>query len=189
MYDPMSVAFDIPSYRMRQRWPWLPMLVTVWHVDPEHNGNDDSCGETYRWRKLSARDNAINEVMWDGETIFDNRPHWSREGGTPEHRWFQELKAAWMEHKRRRTFWRIAKRWHFWHWSFQVHPINAIRRRLLSKCEVCGKGFKKGDGVLSTCWNGPLPRWFEMLRGERGLAHDRCMNSRVNRQASVATTE
>ena len=51
MHDPMTVAFDIrrpwPSYRsqpfMGSRWHW-PTLITVWHVDPERDGSDDSCG-------------------------------------------------------------------------------------------------------------------------------------------------
>lgn len=42
MHDPMTVAFDI-------RWPWFwmkcrPSMVTIWHVDPETDGSDDSCG-------------------------------------------------------------------------------------------------------------------------------------------------
>lgn len=51
MHDPMTVAFDIkrpwPVYRSRpvmgSRWYW-PTLVTIWHVDPESDGSDDSCG-------------------------------------------------------------------------------------------------------------------------------------------------
>ncbi len=51
MHDPMTVAFDIkrpwPDYRTRpfmgSRWYW-PTLITVWHVDPERDGTDDSCG-------------------------------------------------------------------------------------------------------------------------------------------------
>ncbi len=51
MHDPMTVAFDIkrpwPSRRqhafMGSRWYW-PTLVTIWHVDPESDGSDDSCG-------------------------------------------------------------------------------------------------------------------------------------------------
>lgn len=42
MHDPMTVAFDI-------RWPWFwkkyrPSAITIWHVDPESDGSDDSCG-------------------------------------------------------------------------------------------------------------------------------------------------
>lgn len=45
MYDPMTLAFEI-------RWPWYwkkypPAIVTVWHVDPETDGSDDSCGWSF----------------------------------------------------------------------------------------------------------------------------------------------
>lgn len=38
----MTVAFEI-------KWPWFwmryrPPIVTIWHVDPETDGSDDSCG-------------------------------------------------------------------------------------------------------------------------------------------------
>jgi hypothetical protein len=51
MHDPMTVAFDIkaPWYRTinrgkRGEWRHHPTLVTIWHVDPERDGTDDSCG-------------------------------------------------------------------------------------------------------------------------------------------------
>lgn len=56
MHDPMIVAFEIkrpwPKRNMQSRvWKrrfwfdgYLPALVTVWHVDPEVGGDDDSCG-------------------------------------------------------------------------------------------------------------------------------------------------
>jgi hypothetical protein len=51
MHDPMTVAFEIP-YPWRkypkghQTWPngYRETAVTVWHVDPERDGSDDSCG-------------------------------------------------------------------------------------------------------------------------------------------------
>lgn len=51
MHDPETVAFDIkrpwPVRRghpfMGSNWYW-PTLVTIWHVDPETDGSDDSCG-------------------------------------------------------------------------------------------------------------------------------------------------
>jgi hypothetical protein len=49
MHDPRSVAFEI-----KRPWPTkgsglggyrhFPTLVTIWHVDPERDGTDDSCG-------------------------------------------------------------------------------------------------------------------------------------------------
>ena len=48
MHDPMTVAFEI-------KWPWWwmqyrPPIVTIWHVDPERDGSDDSCGWFMRAR-------------------------------------------------------------------------------------------------------------------------------------------
>lgn len=43
MHDPMSVAHEI-------NWPWRNKfgnrnpIITIWHVDPETDGSDDSCG-------------------------------------------------------------------------------------------------------------------------------------------------
>lgn len=53
MHDPMTVAFDIafPKFwRKKKRGGWRPRLhlVTVWHVDPETDGTDDSCKWTDR---------------------------------------------------------------------------------------------------------------------------------------------
>lgn len=45
MHDPMTVAFEIKN-PLARRSPggYRPSLVTVWHVDPETDGSDDSCG-------------------------------------------------------------------------------------------------------------------------------------------------
>lgn len=51
MHDPSTVAFDIkrpwPIYRRQaflgSHWYW-PTLITIWHIDPECDGTDDSCG-------------------------------------------------------------------------------------------------------------------------------------------------
>ena len=52
MHDPMTVAFDI-KYPWKERrpgnekiWPngYRRTFITVWHVDPEVDGSDDSCG-------------------------------------------------------------------------------------------------------------------------------------------------
>lgn len=51
MHDPMTVAFTVP-----RPWPHIkrppngkrhvewPAMITIWHVDPETDGSDDSCG-------------------------------------------------------------------------------------------------------------------------------------------------
>ena len=58
MHDPMTVAFRLPG-------------ITVWHVDPERDGTDDSCG----WFKRSRHGDpeTLNRIKsdlaseWDGE--------------------------------------------------------------------------------------------------------------------------
>jgi hypothetical protein len=46
MYDVMTVAHEL-------KWPWKNkrgyrnILLTIWHVDPEKDGTDDSCGWTF----------------------------------------------------------------------------------------------------------------------------------------------
>lgn len=54
MHDPMTVAFDI-KYPWRKypkghkHWPdgYRETFITIWHVDPETDGSDDSCGWSY----------------------------------------------------------------------------------------------------------------------------------------------
>lgn len=49
MHDPMTVAFEI-KYPWRDKpskfWPkgYRHTFITIWHVDPELDGTDDSCG-------------------------------------------------------------------------------------------------------------------------------------------------
>lgn len=73
MHDPMTVAFDIPSYKARQRWPWLPYLLTIWHVDPERDGSDDSCGWFMRCRHGDRKvlDRIVRRFDFDWDRTFD----------------------------------------------------------------------------------------------------------------------
>lgn len=55
MHDPMTVAFDI-----RCPWPGQQFgltVLTIWHVDPEADGSDDSCG--WSRPKLSKKQRSI----------------------------------------------------------------------------------------------------------------------------------
>lgn len=53
MHDPLTVAWQVPNPFARpydwksSRWRDRPALVTIWHVDPERDGSDDSCGWSY----------------------------------------------------------------------------------------------------------------------------------------------
>lgn len=39
MHDPLTVAFEI-----KYPWKYRRTFITIWHVDPEDDGSDDSCG-------------------------------------------------------------------------------------------------------------------------------------------------
>jgi hypothetical protein len=75
MHDPMTVAFEIrfpikkrsvSEFDQRVYGKWMPRspIVTVWHVDPERDGSDDSCGWAFvkcseadrEWAKKAAKD-------------------------------------------------------------------------------------------------------------------------------------
>jgi hypothetical protein len=77
-------------------------------------------------------------------------------------------------------------RWHVHHWRFQIHPLQALRRRLLSRCEVCGKGFGAGESVVGRCWSEPPRRWFESFRGERYVRHADCDRRSASPVANAA---
>lgn len=53
MHDPKTVICDFPPYSWRERLKFLPHLFTLWHVDPEADGSDDSCG--YSVPKLTRK--------------------------------------------------------------------------------------------------------------------------------------
>jgi hypothetical protein len=68
----------------------------------------------------------------------------------------------------RGTNWRL----HVHHWKLQIHPLQHLRRRLLTRCAWCGGRSVKGDRVcVSDSWDGPRARWWQ---GERGLFHADC---------------
>jgi hypothetical protein len=68
MHDPMTVAHEI-------RWPWKnrfgskPSIITIWHVDPETDGTDDSCGWFIRGRHA---DQCIREKI-QKEFLFNHK--------------------------------------------------------------------------------------------------------------------
>lgn len=72
MHDPMTVAFEI-RYPWRKHpkghkhWPngYRETAITIWHVDPEKRGGDDSCG----WfaPPLNERDLAFAKELADWE--------------------------------------------------------------------------------------------------------------------------
>jgi hypothetical protein len=159
MHDPMTVAFQ------------LPFGITIWHVDPERGGDDDSCDWFGNHRPLTEREEGVRQCVENMETLLDNRPHFP---DSPEHLEFQHLKAAVSVWRRRGV--RLPVRWHFWHWRFQIAGLLNLKRFLFSRCAGCGRRFSWGYAPLSTSWGGDGPRWF---RGEPHTYHFGCDPSRT----------
>lgn len=184
MHDPMSVAFEI-------RYPWRAYtkaeraarpdseftqtyraaFITVWHVDPERRGDDDSCDWFNRKGELTEKERAVADARMDMETIMGNSPHYP---DSREYKRWKPLDVAlhnllW---KPSRThWWQVHPRWHVWHWRIQVRPWQDARRWLLTRCCKCGGKFLYGESPVSGSWDSKPPRWF---RGEEGLYHTDC---------------
>lgn len=63
-------------------------------------------------------------------------------------------------------------RFHFWHFRFQIHPWQKLRRHLFDRCAHCGKPFI-GESPVSHSWDDKTAPWF----GSRpGLYHSLCSN-------------
>jgi hypothetical protein len=189
MHDPMTVAFTI-------RYPWRDAptkhfpagyrhtFITVWHVDPEKRGNDDSCDWFGSHRKLNQRERELWHALDDLFHTLGNRPYWPdpklygseyleiRGDDTGVVGQAQRAVARWKERGR----FRWHPRWHFWHWSFQVHPLQAFKRWAFTRCAVCGGRFAWGQSGTGT-WSGTGPLWF---RSER-LTHMGCSHGATKR--------
>lgn len=195
MHDPMTVAFTIgrpwrdPVDPATARiWPtgYRPPWITIWHVDPQRDGSDDSCDWSGRHRPLNGRERDLLRAVDDLIRTLGHRPYW------PDPRLHGEPGAvsgdgrdrgaigavsdalwAW-----RQRGWRLHPRWHVWHWRVQIHPLQAFKRWAFSRCATCGGRFAAGDGVVTAQWGGHGPRWF---RSEERVHHVACLEAAGHR--------
>jgi hypothetical protein len=186
MHDPSTVAFQIPypwpwprqNWGAREKQPPRETFITIWHVDPETDGTDDSCD--WFGRGLSPTEKTAAHDLWENEG--DNlRPYLNH---LDERDRTTVLEAQWLKPRRHyapRSWWRHP-RWHVWHWSLQVHPLQALKRWLFSRCDQCGQRFSWGYSPIAYSWGSDGPRWFH---GERGVYHHDCAGA-VGIAAKVA---
>jgi len=78
MRDPMTVAFEIKypwksRYKIKdgtiQKSEYRNSFITIWHVDPERDGTDDSCGWFIRKRHLDQK--MLEKITKDFEMEWD----------------------------------------------------------------------------------------------------------------------
>jgi hypothetical protein len=175
MHDPMTVAFSIrrpwaAKRRLLGGDKYYPELFTIWHVDPETDGSDDSCDWFY-WKltpaeRLAGLDLMTNEV--------DNLNTYYREMDVRDQE--MVMLAQW---RRARQFykprpWYKHPRWHIHHWRVQWHFGQTLHRWLLSRCAKCGRRFPWGYSPIGP-WNSPKRHWWQ---GEIGVMHHECDDSR-----------
>lgn len=76
---------------------------------------------------------------------------------------------------------------HVHHWRIQVHPLQRLRRRLLTRCVECGgRSTRKNPTNISHQWHSDKAPWW---RGEPGLFHRECsaIASRRRRETRPST--
>lgn len=77
MHDPMTVAHEI-KYPWRQKpcklWPkgYRSTFITIWHVDPEKDGTDDSCGwfQSSRHGDKAVLEKIVKQFEFDWDRTF-----------------------------------------------------------------------------------------------------------------------
>lgn len=79
MYDPMTVAHEIKS-PFKNKGGYADSIVTIWHVDPESDGTDDSCGWFLRLRHADKK--KFEKIVTDFEFEFKNN-YWFTADGSP----------------------------------------------------------------------------------------------------------
>lgn len=116
MHDPMTVAHEIYLGRKKKKnGNYRTPFVTIWHVDPEKDGTDDSCGWFMRKRHLPK--DLVEKVKKDFEFEFKNH-YWFNESGYPK---FSTMGVA------LDMFSKAA--WNVFMWKAGNNPTDKARRR------------------------------------------------------------
>lgn len=147
MHDPQTVAFDIkiPKLWRKKKHGIRPSIyiLTVWHVDPQKDGSDNSCD----WNNLHF------PKAW-----VEDMSHLSEDAQSA-------VRMIWWMFNQRlrpRAWWRHPK-WHVHHWKLQWHLILQFKRWMWSRCKMCGGRFTWHDsgGHVIGSWGNKGPSWFK----------------------------
>jgi hypothetical protein len=157
MHDPLVVAFEI-------RRPW-PKRARYRDAKPVPEGKRPK--PRWSWSLPFFTFAGFGWYFPSLITIWHREPggHDSGEVCKHHHR-AQDANGDWQ--------WVFHRAWrfHVHHWKIQVHPLQHLRRWLLTRCEWCGGPSRKGDAVnVSHQRDGERGPWW---RGARGLFHHDC---------------
>lgn len=82
MHDPMTVAHEIYlGSQKKKNGHYRNPFITIWHVDPEKDGTDDSCGWFIRSRHL---DQTLMEKVRKEFAFNFKHNYWFNEAGYPK---------------------------------------------------------------------------------------------------------
>lgn len=82
MHDPMTVAHEIYLRGKKdKKGNYRSPIITIWHVDPEKDGTDDSCGWFIRSRHVDKK--LMEKVIKEFEFNFRHN-YWFNDAGFPQ---------------------------------------------------------------------------------------------------------
>jgi hypothetical protein len=128
MRDPKTVAHEIfPRFRLFGKLVRLPHLITIWHVDPETDGTDNSCD--WFGTKLSEANGWYQGDLDDMKWMSDDTR--------------KAIKYIWYKfhHVLAPRPWYKHPKWHVHHWQVQIIPLQRCKRWVFSRCVLCGGRF------------------------------------------------
>lgn len=145
MHDPMTVAHEI-------KWPWKNKkgyrkpIFTIWHVDPEKDGTDDSCGWFKRARHGDLK--VLEQIKKDFSFEYQ---YWFNEAGYPQ---FSVIalsidmytKALWVVFKGdHRKVNRFMKKYLYEIIRFAENPTDSLHPSITAKYGLAEKHEKVND--------------------------------------------
>ena len=158
MHDPSTLAFDVRIGKFR--------LAEIWHIDPETDGDDDSCGWAYP--RLSDSEMALARSLIYDE--HDNARSWFK--GVPDSDAVYCICQMFRIYKAHARPWWRHPRWHIHHWRIKIVSVFKFKRWMFSRCVYCGGRFPWGYDPTCTVWSGGTgPLWF---RSQKGVYHHEC---------------
>jgi hypothetical protein len=129
-----------------------PLIVAFEIPRPWPRRNTSKFGSRWRWPSIV--------------TVWHREPG-GRDSGTvcKIHRSRQLPDGTW------KHWYPIWWRLHVHHWRIQVPALQALRRKVLTRCEWCGGRHTKHDPINIGNWGNSRGPWW---RGEKGMRHRDC---------------
>lgn len=190
MHDPNVVAFNI-----RRPWPKREKMYDAkpgrprWKIRYRHDECHADCTHGDRtlfpwWRPSSYRvfwTLAGRGFYWPSLiTVWHVEPNNRDSGEVCKH--FRQTPTNPTRPTRPSSAWK----WHVHHWRVQIHPLQALRRWALTRCEWCHGRSTKHDRVsISHQWDHESTPWW---RGEKGLFHYDCSSIENAHRACLCPT-